>query len=182
MVFHDAVVDKVTKRTQLMYKYKYIHVINNTWFLVIIISYREWKEFSFSCICPLLSFCSYHYYCCCCYLQLSYCKFILLSQNQLEAKKTFVRYISHEIRTPLNVVLVGLQMLEKLSVQEERKSQSKSQSQSQSQSQDQKKDKTIPDSLHSPSLSITKDSLEACHVAVNILNELLIYDHRRRRI
>jgi hypothetical protein len=60
------------------------------------------------------------------------------------------------------VVLVGLQMLEQLN--------------------ETGQDSRIPHIQSGPApapsqaLSITKDSLEACHVAVNILNELLIYD------
>lgn len=92
---------------------------------------------------------------------LHYCMSVL--QHQLEAKKNFVRYISHEIRTPLNVVLVGLQMLKKM---EEGKEADTIQQQH----------ITPEPTEKSPIMSITDDSLEACYVAVNILNELLIFD------
>lgn len=70
---------------------------------------------------------------------------------QLAAKKDFVRYISHEIRTPLNTVHVGINLLsESLS----------------------SNDKTnIPYQL-----DLCNDVAVACVTAVDMLNDLLLYD------
>ena len=70
-------------------------------------------------------------------------------QNELQIKRKFVRYVSHEIRTPLNTVFMGLQVLW--------------------------------NDLHSSAASAdilrTVKSLEgACEVAVDILNDLLLFD------
>ena len=69
----------------------------------------------------------------------------------LLAKKVYVRYISHEIRTPLNAAYLGLKILEKEILKEK-----------------------YPTYIES--LTIVKDIVDACDIAVAILNDLLNYD------
>ena len=78
----------------------------------------------------------------------------------LEMKRRFVRFISHEIRTPLNTVCMGLELL-------------------------QSELKSPPGLAGTPKtteedmgflLSVTEDTNENAHVAVEILNDLLNYD------
>lgn len=69
--------------------------------------------------------------------------------DELELKRTYVRYVSHEIRTPLNIVNLGLELVEG--------------------QLDQKK----------PYVEILKSIQEvraACQVGVDILNDLLAYE------
>eukprot|EP00602_Paraphysomonas_sp_CaronLab_P013657 CAMPEP_0185041066 /NCGR_PEP_ID=MMETSP1103-20130426/39882_1 /TAXON_ID=36769 /ORGANISM="Paraphysomonas bandaiensis, Strain Caron Lab Isolate" /LENGTH=531 /DNA_ID=CAMNT_0027580641 /DNA_START=410 /DNA_END=2002 /DNA_ORIENTATION=+ len=73
-----------------------------------------------------------------------------LLQTKLEAKKNFVRYISHEIRTPLNTVYMGLQLLT------ERVSQSSA--------------------VAVDGLELCNDLQSACSVAIEMLNDLLLFD------
>lgn len=66
----------------------------------------------------------------------------------MQHKKSYVGYISHEIRTLLNVTYLGLQVLQQ-------------------------------ESLHSvsqDSMDIIVDSTDACTSAIDILNDLLLYD------
>jgi signal transduction histidine kinase len=69
-------------------------------------------------------------------------------QNMLESKKHFVRYISHEIRTPLNTVFMGIQLARK------------------------QLDQNNP----ADASSILHDVEESCVTAVDILNDILLYD------
>ena len=69
----------------------------------------------------------------------------------LLAKKVYVRYISHEIRTPLNAAYLGLKILEK----EISKSKGP---------------------RHIEHLVTVRDVVNACDIAVGILNDLLNYD------
>ena len=66
----------------------------------------------------------------------------------LESKKQFVRYISHEIRTPLNTVFMGIQLASKQLTQN-----------------------NVEDVG-----SILHDVEESCVTAVDILNDILLYD------
>jgi signal transduction histidine kinase len=66
----------------------------------------------------------------------------------LESKKQFVRYISHEIRTPLNTVFMGIQLARKQLAQN-----------------------NVEDAG-----SILHDVEESCVTAVDILNDILLYD------
>jgi signal transduction histidine kinase len=79
------------------------------------------------------------------------------TQCQLAAKKNFVRYVSHEIRTPLNTVQVGIDLLtDALS-----------------------SPRSTPDSETSSSeykLDLCNDVHVACVVAVDMLDDLLLYD------
>jgi len=70
-------------------------------------------------------------------------------------KRTFVRYVSHEIRTPLNSVWLGLQLLAK-----EAKKQ-----------QQQHKEVEM-----SNFLGLIQDTSHACNIAIDILNDLLLYE------
>lgn len=69
----------------------------------------------------------------------------------LLAKKVYVRYISHEMRTPLNAAYLGLKILEKEILK-------------------------IKNSDYMERLSTVKDIVDACDIAVGILNDLLNYD------
>eukprot|EP01042_Synura_sphagnicola_P036670 gene36670-biopygen16917 len=61
----------------------------------------------------------------------------------------FIRYISHEMRTPLNTAFLGLKLL----------------------SDDLRRDGSSADRLDT-----VKDVKESCDIAINILNELLVFD------
>ena len=67
-------------------------------------------------------------------------------EKTLETKSLFVRYISHEIRTPLNVVLSGLNLYKDIA------------------------------SLDSESASLIDDIRFSCLVAIDILNDFLLYE------
>jgi signal transduction histidine kinase len=69
----------------------------------------------------------------------------------LLAKKVYVRYISHEIRTPLNAAYLGLKVLEKEIAKRK-------------------------GPFHAEQLCIIRDVVNACDIAVSILNDLLNYD------
>eukprot|EP00597_Dinobryon_sp_UTEXLB2267_P014484 CAMPEP_0170111490 /NCGR_PEP_ID=MMETSP0020_2-20130122/8505_1 /TAXON_ID=98059 /ORGANISM="Dinobryon sp., Strain UTEXLB2267" /LENGTH=454 /DNA_ID=CAMNT_0010337027 /DNA_START=701 /DNA_END=2062 /DNA_ORIENTATION=- len=69
----------------------------------------------------------------------------------LELKQVFVRYVSHEIRSPLNVVHAGLDIL-------------RSELQSSS-------------SVAGNTMDLVEDIYSASETAINILNDLLHYDH-----
>jgi signal transduction histidine kinase len=73
---------------------------------------------------------------------------LCIEQNMLESKKQFVRYISHEIRTPLNTVFMGIQLARK-----------------------QLEQNNVEDAG-----SILHDVEESCVTAVDILNDILLYD------
>lgn len=83
---------------------------------------------------------------------------IFTSTNSLELKRMFVRYVSHEIRTPLNTVTTGLILIQSL--------------------KDQVSSCTDPNTknLLENIFSMTDDCKESCDVAVDILNELLLYE------
>jgi signal transduction histidine kinase len=76
---------------------------------------------------------------------------LLTSQNLLEGKKNFVRYISHEIRTPLNTVVMGIQLARK-----------------------QLTAGAIGNEGEAD--GILADVEESCVTAVDILNDILLYD------
>ena len=61
----------------------------------------------------------------------------------------FVRYISHEIRTPLNTVLMGLQVVH---------------------------EELTADGAGRDRLETIKDVESSCEIAINILNDLLVFD------
>jgi len=71
------------------------------------------------------------------------------SQQSLEIQRMFIRYISHEMRTPLNTAFLGLKLL----------------------SDDLRRDGSSADRLDT-----VKDVKESCDIAINILNELLVFD------
>jgi signal transduction histidine kinase len=66
----------------------------------------------------------------------------------LESKKNFVRYISHEIRTPLNTVAMGIQLART----------------------------QLAESKHGDVTEILHDVEDSCTTAVDILNDILLYD------
>jgi signal transduction histidine kinase len=69
----------------------------------------------------------------------------------LKTKRVFVRYVSHEIRTPLNITLLGLKFLE---------------------DELQKNDKNMLGNVN----DVLEDVKSSCGVAVEILNDLLLYE------
>src|SRR5690348_1775049 len=103
-------------------------------------------QFLFSVLCILLSFFNSTY------SILSHSHSIL-SQNALTMKSVFVRHVSHEIRTPLNTTVMGLEL-------------------SKQELHPDKKDKRDESYL----LDLLSDLNCACNVAVEILNELLLYE------
>ena len=70
-------------------------------------------------------------------------------QNELQTKKRFVRYISHEIRTPLNTVTMGLQVL---------------------------REELLSDGASQSKITTLKSIEDACDIAIDILNDLLLFD------
>ncbi len=91
-----------------------------------------------------------------------------LLQKSLETKRSFVRYVSHEIRTPLNTVSLGLEVLHKKLEQQSKYFRNNVTLFSPRQSQDQLE----PDQTLEMSLEI----YDSCHIALDILNDLLFYD------
>jgi signal transduction histidine kinase len=69
-------------------------------------------------------------------------------QNMLESKKNFVRYISHEIRTPLNTVFMGIQLARK----------------------------QLAQNNPADASNVLRYVEESCVTAVDILNDILLYD------
>jgi signal transduction histidine kinase len=69
----------------------------------------------------------------------------------LESKKNFVRYVSHEVRTPLNIVFMGLQFLTS-------------------------EEFTTENTVNEDTRTLLRETLDACGMAISILNELLLYD------
>lgn len=74
-----------------------------------------------------------------------------VSQQLLDVRKMFMRYISHEIRTPLNVVCMGLNLLYK--------------------------DLTFMSiSTCNQCLATLKETQSSCDIAVSILDDMLLFD------
>ena len=63
-----------------------------------------------------------------------------------------MRYVSHEMRTPLNTVMLGLSYVQKQLV------------------------KSLGVNSNHESLSAIKETQMSCEIAVNILNDMLMYD------
>ena len=72
----------------------------------------------------------------------------------LASKKVYVRYMSHEMRTPLNSVYMGLKLLE----------------------MDLRKRSSKDSSNNKECIETLNDITKSCDIALNILNNLLIYD------
>jgi hypothetical protein len=81
------------------------------------------------------------------------------AQVLLDMKRTFVRYMSHEIRTPLNTVSMGLKLI-----------------------QDMKSSRASDDSSlrvvqeEEDVFDMADEIKESCDIAINILNDLLMYE------
>ena len=77
--------------------------------------------------------------------------YIDIRQNVLSVKQMFMRYLFHEIRTPLNSVFVGLKImlteLQRLGLQEQHNL-----------------------------LETTLDTQKSCQSAVDILDDMILYD------
>eukprot|EP01036_Dinobryon_divergens_P023757 gene23757-32142_t len=76
---------------------------------------------------------------------------VQMSEAILQLKREFVRYVSHEIRSPLNVVHAGLELL--------------------------KADLTAADGVLSSTLTLLQDIYFASSAAIEILNDMLQYEH-----
>lgn len=87
----------------------------------------------------------------------------------METKRTFVRYVSHEIRTPLNSASLGLQLLQKEANRFNNK-------------QHKYRLEQFPSGLYPDSadvesfLELISDTNDACNIAIDILNDLLLYE------
>ena len=68
-------------------------------------------------------------------------------------KRTFVRYVSHEIRTPMNSAWLGLQLLAKEATKQQHK-----------------------EGEMGSFLDLIQDTSHACNIAIDILNDLLLYE------
>eukprot|EP00602_Paraphysomonas_sp_CaronLab_P011554 CAMPEP_0185041960 /NCGR_PEP_ID=MMETSP1103-20130426/41889_1 /TAXON_ID=36769 /ORGANISM="Paraphysomonas bandaiensis, Strain Caron Lab Isolate" /LENGTH=523 /DNA_ID=CAMNT_0027581911 /DNA_START=653 /DNA_END=2224 /DNA_ORIENTATION=+ len=99
------------------------------------------------------------------------------TKHALQSKHKFVRYISHELRTPVNVVYMGLQLLRQHAPEEYC-------SRRPSSSVDTVEpfattvggESGSAEGSQNSWLSILEDASDACHIAVNILNDLLLFD------
>jgi signal transduction histidine kinase len=74
---------------------------------------------------------------------------VQLTQRMLEMKRMFVRYVSHEIRTPLNTVSMGLKLIQSLRTR---------------------------DSADQSVFDMADEIKESCDIAIDILNDLLLYE------
>ena len=96
-------------------------------------------------------------------------------QRLLETKRAFVRFVSHEIRTPLNVMTMGLKLLQDQYVHYKKMSNT---------SKFQPKYVKLPLPIPAPvqgfesviDAELIGDMLHSGDVAVNILNDLLLYE------
>ncbi len=84
----------------------------------------------------------------------------------METKRSFVRYVSHEIRTPLNTACLGLALLDK----EVHKLFTTACGGAKNAMD--KADKKLKSAL----VELVADTHQACNVAVEILNDLLMYE------
>lgn len=75
----------------------------------------------------------------------------IIAETALETKRVFVRYVSHEIRTPLNTALLGMKLLSN-------------------------EMKQIPNPLRSTLSDLLSDTNLSCTIAVETLNDLLMYE------
>jgi signal transduction histidine kinase len=76
-------------------------------------------------------------------------------------KRTFVRYVSHEIRTPLNTVSMGLKLIQDLRYREQW-----------TQEEIEKGVAPTDEDL----FEMADEVKESCDIAINILNDLLLYE------
>jgi signal transduction histidine kinase len=98
---------------------------------------------------------------------------------KLKAKRNFVKYVSHEVRTPLNTVYMGLQLCIK-SLQQRQQQQQQQQG---SCLQEEIEENAMRRVTHSESATgddevmlLLVDINASCYIAINVLNELLLYD------
>jgi signal transduction histidine kinase len=87
---------------------------------------------------------------------------VALTQHMLEMKRMFVRYVSHEIRTPLNTVSMGLKLLQSL------KNPTKSHHHHHASSS------SVFD--QNGAFDMVDEIKESCDIAIDILNDLLLYE------
>jgi hypothetical protein len=83
------------------------------------------------------------------------------AQLLLDMKRTFVRYVSHEIRTPLNTVSMGLKLIQDLRYREQW-----------TQEEIEKGVAPTDEDL----FEMADEVKESCDIAINILNDLLLYE------
>jgi len=91
----------------------------------------------------------------------------VLSMEMLSLKQVFVRYVSHEIRSPLNVVHAGLDILRD-ELRERGRHHGKGKS---------TKYAEVTESDDNVLLELVQDIFAASDSAINILNDLLNYEH-----
>jgi signal transduction histidine kinase len=88
---------------------------------------------------------------------------VALTQHMLEMKRMFVRYVSHEVRTPLNTVSMGLKLIQSL--------REPTQMHQHQQSSDQSS------AFHmNGAFDMVDEIKESCDIAIDILNDLLLYE------
>ena len=75
-------------------------------------------------------------------------------QNDLNMKSTFVRYIGHEVRTPLNIAVVGLDLIKRIMLAEDKKR----------------------GRVSGEILTLLEEVEDSCKVAVTQLDDLLAYE------
>lgn len=120
---------------------------------------------------------------------------LIFRQQQLETKRAFVRYVSHEIRTPLSSTLIGLELLEKdvklfhsHQILDKHMYDPKIHSTDTARTTGIKSNPTISTSSSSKSkkrkgtvseeslLDLIHDTSQSCNIAIEILNDLLLYE------
>ncbi len=79
----------------------------------------------------------------------------------METKRSFVRYVSHEIRSPLNAATLGLQLMDKELHKQMNKLSCAAEEVAASCTQ---------------LLELVADTSQACNIATDILNDLLLYE------
>jgi signal transduction histidine kinase len=104
------------------------------------------------------------------------------AQALLDMKRTFVRYVSHEIRTPLNTVSMGLKLIQHLKpnhaeVDDDAKKRSHdSDSSCVLTDGRQRPDGTVVGRVDENVFDMADEIKESCDIAINILNDLLLYE------
>lgn len=104
------------------------------------------------------------------------------AQDALRTKRIFVRYVSHEVRTPLNVASLGLRYMNEVLSQEVASPLSaRHRSLSEVDSQPSPvSEKVIPATMMMADVEQLRDVLndvqDSCDLAVDILNDLLLYE------
>jgi signal transduction histidine kinase len=94
------------------------------------------------------------------------------AQLLLDMKRTFVRYVSHEIRTPLNTVSMGLKLIQDLKQRQEEKKARKLEAIAEGNHAAKEEAGSEDEDI----FEMTDEIKESCDIAINILNDLLLYE------